>query len=157
MKKIVVMSDNHGFHSMLSYVKDREAGADYYIHCGDSEAPQKDLLKGYICVKGNNDWYLDLPDHACIHVENVGIYIVHGHRFGYFNREIAMRDTLIKNKCQLLLCGHTHVPMFVRDGDMTYVNPGSTTLPRGGSQKSYAVITIDENQVVNCEFKTIDE
>lgn len=61
MKKIVVMSDNHGMDYMLNYVKDKEPHADYYVHCGDSEVPYPELLNGYICVKGNNDWGLDLP------------------------------------------------------------------------------------------------
>ena len=38
MKKIVIMSDNHGDQSMIDYVKEHEQDGDYYIHCGDSEA-----------------------------------------------------------------------------------------------------------------------
>lgn len=154
MKKLVIMSDNHGFDSMLDYIKELEPQADYYIHCGDSEASRQELLNGFICVKGNNDWYLDLPQEAKLKVENINILITHGQYFGFFNREYAMNDLLTKNHCQLLLCGHTHMPMFERDGDYYYINPGSTTLPRGGSQPSYAVVKIDGNKV-ECELKTI--
>lgn len=156
MKKIVVMSDNHGMDYMLNYVKDKEPHADYYVHCGDSEVPYPELLNGYICVKGNNDWGLDLPKEARLEVEGYSILITHGQYLGYFNRELAMNDLLTTHQCQILLCGHTHIPMFVQDGDFYYINPGSTSLPRGGSQASYAVVTIDGKNV-SCEFKTIDD
>ncbi len=155
VKKVVVMSDNHGLDAMMEYIKEQEPYADYYVHCGDSEAYRKELLTGYICVKGNNDWNLDLPEQAKLKVEKVPILIIHGHRLGYFNRELAMNDLLTRYKCRLLLCGHTHIPMYIKDGKYTYINPGSTTLPRGGSDRSYAVVTIDGDQVVDCEFKKI--
>lgn len=147
MKKIVIMSDNHGDQSMLSYVKEQEPQADYYIHCGDSEAYDVRLLAGYICVKGNNDWALDLPSEVKMTVEGMPILITHGQHFGYFQRELAMNDLLTRQHCRILISGHTHMPMFVKDGDFYYVNPGSTTLPRGGSARSYAVLTIDHDQV----------
>lgn len=154
MKKIVVISDNHGNDDMLRFVKEYEPNADYYVHCGDSEVSDKHLLEGFIAVKGNNDWSLDLPDEEKICVEGMSILITHGHRFGYFNRELAMNDALTRNNCQILLCGHTHIPMFVQDGLFYYINPGSISLPRGGSDKSYAVVTIDQGNVY-CEFKKI--
>lgn len=154
MKRLVVMSDNHGLDTMMAYIKELEPYADYYIHCGDSEASRQELLSGYICVSGNNDWYLDLPQQAKLKVEDMNILITHGQYFGFFNRELAMNDLLTKNHCQILLCGHTHMPMFEQDGDYYYINPGSTTLPRGGSQPSYAVVTIDGKHV-HCQFKTI--
>lgn len=121
MKKIVVMSDNHGQHDMLEYVKEKEPQADYYVHCGDSEAAYKEMLTGYICVKGNNDWSLDLPMEARFEVEGIPILITHGQYFGYFNRELAMNDLLTRNQCRVLLCGHTHTPMFLQDGNYYYI------------------------------------
>jgi putative phosphoesterase len=154
MKKLVVMSDNHGDEEMLFYVRENEQDADYYIHCGDSETARMENLRGYICVKGNNDWHLDLPNEAFITVEDVNVMITHGQHLGYFNRELAMNDILTQNDCQLLLCGHTHMPMFMEDGELTYINPGSTSLPRGGSRPSYAIVTIDGKKI-DCEFKII--
>lgn len=147
MKKIVIMSDNHGDQSMIEYVKQQEPRADYYIHCGDSEAYDVRVLEGFICVKGNNDWSLDLPKEVKLNVEGVPILITHGQYFGYFNRELAMNDLLTRNECQVLISGHTHMPMFEKDGSFYYINPGSTTLPRGGSARSYAVLFIDTGKL----------
>ena len=155
MKKIVVMSDNHGVDGMMDYIRSLEPDADYYIHCGDSEADDTELLEDFICVRGNNDWSIDLPDEQVIKIEGVPIYITHGHRFGYFNRELAMNDALTRHHCKILFSGHTHVPMFEQEGDFYYINPGSTTLPRGGSPRSYAVVMLDKDHV-ECQFKTLE-
>ena len=154
MKKLVVMSDNHGQDMMMEYIRKREPDADYYIHCGDSEASRQELLTGYICVSGNNDWYLDLPREAKLKVEDLTVLITHGQYFGFFNRELAMNDLLTRTQCQVLLFGHTHTPYFQKDDHFYYINPGSTTLPRGGSQPSYAIVTID-GQKVDYELKII--
>ena len=154
MKKLVVMSDNHGQDMMMEYIRKREPDADYYIHCGDSEASRQELLTGYICVSGNNDWYLDLPRDAKLKVEDLTVLITHGQYFGFFNRELAMNDLLTRTQCQVLLFGHTHTPCFQKDDHFYYINPGSTTLPRGGSQPSYAIVTID-GQKVDYELKII--
>jgi len=154
MKKLIVMSDNHGDNEMLEYIKQCEPHADYYIHCGDSEADYQQLLTGFICVKGNNDWSLDLPQMAILKIEDLDVLITHGQYFGYFNRELAMNDILTRNQCQVLLCGHTHMPMFMQEGQFYYINPGSTSFPRGGSLPGYAVVTIDGKKVT-FERKTI--
>lgn len=147
MKKIVVMSDNHGYQDKIEMVKNLEKDGDYYIHCGDSETYHKDDLRGWICVRGNNDWSLDLPNEAILEVEGIRILITHGQYFGYFNRELKMKGLLEENNCSLLLSGHTHMPSIVEEGDYVFINPGSTSLPRGGSKPSYAVIYIDDKKI----------
>ena len=126
MKKVVVMSDNHGNDSMMEYIKAQEPHADYYIHCGDSEASYKELLTGYICVKGNNDWSLDLPMEAKLQIEDVTLFITHGQYLGYFNRELAMKDLLIRNHCQVFISGHTHTPLFLKDGSYFTLRSSAT-------------------------------
>ena len=50
MKKIVVMSDSHGYHQMINRVKELEPDGDYYVHCGDSEA-ETYMMQDWLCVK----------------------------------------------------------------------------------------------------------
>lgn len=109
MKKIVVMSDNHGYHKMIDEIKRLEPDGDYYVHCGDSEALEE-ALKGWICVRGNNDWMARLEDEIVFEVEGISFLVTHGHRYGYFNREELMVDDLLRHGCDVLLSGHTHVP-----------------------------------------------
>ena len=154
MKRVLVMSDNHGDDRIFDYLKEKEKNIDFYIHCGDSEAYYEQKLTGFICVKGNNDWHLNLPEQAKVKIEDMNILVMHGHRLGYWNRDYAMIDALTTNKCQILISGHTHIPMFVKEGDFYFINPGSTSLPRGGSSRRYCIVTIDGTNV-DCEFKTI--
>ena len=147
MKKLVIMSDNHGDDNALSLIKRLEPDADYYIHCGDSETYNFELLNDYYSVRGNNDWHLNLPSELMLEVEGNKILVTHGQYFGYFNREYAMNDLLTQKQAQILICGHTHMPMFTKDGDFYYINPGSTTFPRGGSAASYGVLLINNKEI----------
>lgn len=147
MKKLVVMSDNHGYQDKMEIVKNLEGDGDYYIHCGDSETYRPDDLAGWICVRGNNDWSFDIPKETILEVEGVRILITHGQFFGYFNRELKMMGLLQENNCQVLLSGHTHMPSIVEEDGYFFINPGSVSLPRGGSKASYAVVYIDNNKV----------
>ena len=153
MKKIVVMSDNHGYHKMIDEIKRLEPDGDYYVHCGDSEELEE-ALKGWICVRGNNDWMARLEDEIVFEVEGISFLVTHGHRYGYFNREELMVDDLLRHGCDVLLSGHTHVPQCEEIDGFYLINPGSTTLPRRGSAKSYCIIYVEQGKI-NVEFKEI--
>lgn len=153
MKKIVVMSDNHGRMAVMQKIKEVEPKADYYVHCGDSDAMEEEL-SGWIAVRGNNDWKIELPESLLLEVEDVRFFICHGHTYGYYNRELHMISELQDNQCQVMLFGHTHVPQCKKVDGYYLINPGSTTIPRGGSKKGYCVITVD-NESIDVEFKEL--
>ena len=89
-------------------------------------------------------------------VEDLNFLVAHGHRFGYMDRETSMIYTLQEANCDVLLSGHTHVPMYKEVDGCTLINPGSTTLPRGGSNRSYCVIYV-EGKDLKVEFKNLDD
>lgn len=153
MKKIVVMSDNHGDHEKTSLLKELEPDAYLYVHCGDSEADSSLELSGYICVAGNNDWGLDLPRYAQFKVDELEFLVTHGQFYGYFNREEYMMRDLKNKNCDVLLSGHTHIPSHIIKNGYHFINPGSTSWPRGGSQAGYAVIYVNGKNL-QIEFKT---
>ena len=64
-----------------------------------------------------------------------GLYIFasHGHRYDEYNPPpIPSLD--------ILLGGHTHVPLLRRHQGYVYLNPGSVALPRLGSRHSYLLL-----------------
>lgn len=63
--------------------------------------------------------------------KNHQIYFSHGH-LGIPNVNFQKGDIC----CQ----GHTHIPMIQNYHDIIFCNPGSVTLPRGGSKASYMMI-----------------
>ena len=110
-------------------------------------APKKviELLNGVkdslLCVRGNCDTEVDqmvlqfpvLADYAVLFVDGRRWYLTHGHKW---NAEAP----LPMQKGDLLLCGHTHVPTVIEFGDGNrYLNPGSTSIPKEASPKSYMI------------------
>ena len=146
MKKIVIMSDNHGATNHIEKVRLKNPDADYYIHCGDFES-YDDVVDGFIAVTGNNDWGSALNKYESLEVEGYKILICHGQQFGYFSREQYMVEFAKENHIDILISGHTHMPLNEVIEGIHLINPGSTYLPRGGSLPSYAILTIDQDQV----------
>ncbi|MBO4277171.1 MAG: phosphodiesterase [Clostridia bacterium] len=98
------------------------------------------------CVRGNCDTevdqqVLDFPVMATYIWLECGshmIFATHGHRFGP-----DCPPNL--GKGDILLCGHTHIPACERMNGFVYCNPGSVSIPKGGSKRGYMVL---ENAVL---------
>lgn len=139
--KIVLMSDNHGRDEDIIKVKELEPDADIYVHCGDSQAFDASLLQGFKAVKGNNDWFLDLPEELVFTCEGWRILVLHGHRSqGLLNKVDYLN-------VQLVFCGHSHVPCHQVIDGIHIINPGSTFLPRNGSPCSYGVVELEGDSI----------
>jgi predicted phosphodiesterase len=90
-------------------------------------------------VRGNCDTEVDqmvldfpiLADYAYLSFDGLSIFATHGHKFN-----IDCPPPLKKG--EILLCGHTHIPTAIGFGDgNTYINPGSVSIPKDGSEKGY--------------------
>lgn len=146
MKKIVIMSDNHGQTNQINEVLKRHPDADYFIHCGDFES-YDDVVENFVAVRGNNDWGSSLPKYQTLMIEGKKIVVCHGEKFGYFNREYYMELFAKENAIDILISGHTHMPLNEVVDGIHLINPGSTYLPRGGSLPSYAIMYLDLDHV----------
>ncbi len=62
----------------------------------------------------------------------VTVFAHHGHHFDE-TRPMPL------GAGEILLCGHTHVPKAADHGTFLYLNPGSTSIPKGGSRHSYMI------------------
>jgi putative phosphoesterase len=76
------------------------------------------------------------------------LFITHGHNYS--------PDNLPKNinENTIFCFGHTHIPEAYTKDNIYILNPGSITLPKGGSANSYAVITDNEIAICNLEKVT---
>ena len=45
----------------------------------------------------------------------------------------------------VVVFGHTHIPTYKTIDDIIFINPGSLAYPRGKSDKSFGILTIDNN------------
>ena len=144
--KLCVFSDSHGISdNMLHAVYVEEPDAVVFL--GDGERDLKPMRRRYPnlpihVVCGNCDVGFSLPDKLILTLEGVRIFAVHGHRHDVkYDQDL---DYLLRSarheQANVVLFGHTHVPMIVEEGPVTLINPGSLTYPRqSGRRPSYIV------------------
>lgn len=160
-QRIGVMSDTHGSFPAWRDALALFGAADVILHAGDVlyHGPLNPLPKGYtpadlanamreykgtlLIARGNCDadvdqMVLDKPLSPGVSLEWQGkkIFIMHGDNFALF------RQTALDNRVDLAISGHTHVASVVREGGTIFLNPGSTTLPKGKDPASAAVVSL---------------
>ncbi|MBE7033817.1 MAG: phosphodiesterase [Ruminococcaceae bacterium] len=155
--KLLIASDIHGSaeycRSLMEAIK-RENPSKVLL-LGDLlyHGPRNDLPAGYapkevaamlneikgklICVRGNCDTEVDqmmldfpvLSDSAMLFIDGMTIYAAHGHH-----------EFPTLEEGNVVISGHTHVPVdYVKDG-IRYINPGSVSIPKENSWHGYVVL-----------------
>lgn len=153
--KIVVMSDSHGRDDAVEQVINRHFDADLFIHCGDLSSPIENY-PGMIAVKGNNDYYSDLPYERIVTLEGHRILITHAHLYGYYGRERRLAAKARESDCDIVLYGHTHVARREEVDGVTLINPGSLYYCRDGRGQMYAVLKL-KGQICEVRFHSLQE
>ena len=160
-ERLMIASDIHGDAQTTKALLDRfeTSGADRLILLGDIlyHGPRNDLPAGYapkkviellspfahklICVRGNCDTEVDqmvlpfpiLAELAYICADGIRMLATHGHKY-------SMTSPPPLSEGDVLLCGHTHVPAAEPFGNGNlYINPGSVSIPKEGSEKGYII------------------
>lgn len=144
--EIIVVSDSHGKNSALQTVLDQHQSSQAFIHCGDMECDPKTFPQ-FVCVKGNNDLFYDVPDERFIEINQHRIYITHGHHFAYQKRTELMAKKALENDCDIVLFGHSHVTFDKTIFGVRLINPGSIWRSRDALGPSYAIITLLPNEI----------
>ena len=97
--KILIISDTHGSHKNFDRVIEKERPLDMLIHLGDVEGDEDYIPAVADCpvhmVRGNNDFFSDLPGEEEFMVEGYHIFTTHGH--GYY---VSMGETRLKQEAR---------------------------------------------------------
>lgn len=143
------VSDIHGFSDKLDLVKciyDAEKpnkivflGDLFYGYDSDNLIDAYKSFNNAIFIQGNCDRDFDVEESGLgfmnyYYFEAFGkkIFCTHGHRYNKYNLPDIEFDIFVN--------GHTHIGIIEKENDKLYLNPGSTTYPRGGSRSSYLII-----------------
>jgi len=176
--KIFFISDIHG---SLYYLEKalklyKEEGANFIVVLGDAlyHGPRNPLPEQYnpqavagllnqyknkiIAIRGNCDSEVDqmlieypmMSDYSIILYNNRRLFLTHGHIYNEDNLpNLSENDVLIH--------GHTHVPVAKKHNNIYVLNPGSVTLPKENNPNSYAILEDNIFQIKNLQGTVIKE
>lgn len=151
--QIIVASDSHGNDHALISLLEEYPNADYFLHCGDLESMSQ--YPPFQYVRGNNDYYGELPDTLIVEAQNHRILVTHSHMM-YHHREEKLAVLAKEKNCDIVCYGHTHIAKLDIIDGITILNPGSLWRSRDGRPPSYAIVTITGERV-DVEFKFLEE
>ncbi|MBE6143633.1 MAG: phosphodiesterase [Erysipelotrichaceae bacterium] len=176
MKNYVICSDVHGSITTLRKVVDFFLinKFDKLIILGDLlyHGPRNNIPRGYnpkevikllnplkdkiVMVKGNceaevDQMVLDFKIHnkKKIMYNLKTIYLEHGHHLDKENSNYQKGD--------IVFYGHTHVSKCERINGITFINPGSITLPKENTKKSFIALVNGRILLLDLNSKIIDE
>lgn len=146
--KVLIVSDTHGRNHYLIDTVNRVAPIDLLIHLGDFESGEEYIKSMLDCpvefVSGNNDFFNGLPKDKIIHIGKYKVLLTHGHRYGVNFSTSGLQETAKKYQADIVMFGHTHIPLIDLTGSVWTINPGSLALPRQyGHIPTYIIMDLD--------------
>ena len=146
--KVLIISDTHGRNHHIANTLDKVGPVDVLIHLGDFGGGEDYIEEISDCrtemVSGNNDFYNGIPKEKIIQIGKYSIMLTHGHRYGVNYSIGNILETAQKNDVNIVMFGHTHVPMIDLSREVWLINPGSLALPRQhGRVPTFIIMEID--------------
>ncbi|MEG1642146.1 MAG: phosphodiesterase [Synergistaceae bacterium] len=168
--KIGILSDTHGSFPSWEKALNIFNDVDAILHAGDVlyHGPRNPIPGGYTPAdlanaikeykgklyisRGNCDASVDMmvtdrkmPHSVSLLFNGKKILLMHGDNFPLF------RQLALDNDVDLAISGHTHIASFIREKNTIFLNPGSTTIPKGKDPASVAIVDKDEIKIVTLE------
>lgn len=151
--KIFVISDTHGKTSKVTEVWSRLSDVDLIIHLGDyaedARLLERELGTEVVFVKGNMDGSYSSEDYRILKTEYGKLLLTHGHMDNVKLSPLNLVYRAQELGCKAALFGHTHRPVYTEENGIYLINPGSLSLPRDGSDGSYAILHTSSEEL-NC-------
>ncbi|MGB4658373.1 MAG: metallophosphoesterase [Mobilitalea sp.] len=146
--KILIISDTHGKDYYLQKTLEKVAPIDLLIHLGDIEGREEYIKSIVHCptemISGNNDYMNKLPKEKIIQIGRYKVMLTHGHRYGVNYNTNNILEAAKRNNVDIIMYGHTHMPLIHLNDGIWTVNPGSLALPRQHNRTpSYIIMDID--------------
>ncbi|MEJ7770290.1 MAG: metallophosphoesterase family protein [Geodermatophilaceae bacterium] len=147
---VVVLADTHAprrWRGATPRVTEHLRAADLILHAGDvCTRDVLDELSGYapvLAVRGNNDgpeiaaW--GAPDQLITDIDGLSVGMIHdsGASKGRLSRMRRLFPT-----CELVVFGHSHIPMDITGEGLQLFNPGSPTDRRRQSHGTLGLLDI---------------
>ena len=151
--KIVVLADTHfpkKGSQLPSRLLEELPGADLIIHAGDWQTPALyEELAGYAPVKGvygnvdGDDIKALVPFQQILEIEGKRIGLVHGHGEKK-TTEKRVVEAFSEDQVDLIIFGHSHLPLLRYVKKVMIFNPGSVTDKRKLPYYSFGILHVNE-------------
>ena len=147
---IAVISDSHGNRNSISKIKSKISDAEILIFLGDGENDLNEITKEFhgevYAVRGNCDFNGKYPEERVIEIKGKKIFMCHGHRYGvkYGYNSIFYRGKEVG--ADIVLFGHSHIPIIEEEDGLILMNPGSISLGMGRLDKTLGYIDLIEGK-----------
>ena len=153
--KIGVISDTHGNLVRTEQAILEMGQIDALLHAGDFGEGFKELSLPFpsYYVRGNCDWdELGTPEELTIRLGGQKILLTHGHKYDIKVRLTKLQYLAEQENAQIVVFGHSHIPLQEEREGVLFLNPGSLSRPRASIGPSYAIITIEEDGSIGAEI-----
>lgn len=154
--KIAITGDTHGNMQIMRKLVQQLPPTDLLLHTGD-HAEDANFLQSITGVKtvsvcGNCDLHCSVKPDEFLEIGNFKIWLTHGHKYikwseksdlGYWAKQLGQ---------DIVIYGHTHIPVCEYYDKSLLINPGSPARPRGGSDACFAILTLEDNKIPEVEF-----
>ena len=122
MKLFLVISDSHGDTVSLRRIVNQYPSIQSIIHLGDYYRDAIRLKefypdKEYYMVPGNCDFWSRGSDEKILEIEGLKVLITHGNRYGVKGGLGRLRSRSLRDKLDIALFGHTHIPWWRKTKD----------------------------------------
>ncbi|AZB43846.1 metallophosphoesterase [Bacillus sp. FJAT-42376] len=146
--KVLIMSDSHGLTEEMALIIDRHKNeTSAVIHCGDSELQADDqAVHSMWIVGGNCDFDTRYPDELVQEAGQYRFLIAHGHLHSVKSTLMNLKYKAQETGASIVCFGHTHIAGSEMNDRILFINPGSIRLPRVRPERSYAIITLEDQQ-----------
>lgn len=155
--KILVLSDSHNDILSIEKAIEAENDADVIFHAGDYA---KDIRfadtrgKMLYVVKGNCDGVMASDsDEEMITLEGIRFFLSHGHKYGVKSGIGAITSAAKLKKADVVVFGHTHIPLCINSEGILLINPGSISAVKSERQSYAVIITDGKGDIIKTEIR----
>ncbi len=150
--KILIISDSHAKNEWIIL----KPHYDLIIHAGDHQMTRNWMLVNTdYYVDGNNDWGNQFQQ--VFTIDNLKFLLVHGDeqhvksKNGVNDELLALAKEVAAN---IVIFGHTHMPLIETIDNITFINPGSVAKPKLlNGKKTYAELEIKAQAIQHLIIK----
>jgi len=113
------------------------------------------LADRIIGIRGNCDAKID-QDILSFPLEDRKSFVLNGFTCVLLHGDNIDPSFVKASKGNIVMSGHTHVPVLEEKSGIVYLNPGSTSFPKGGNPASFALFVDDKLSILELDtFKAM--